>query len=428
MIRIPKAHLTHKGLTNLSKRAITIFRNYGISTKQMESNLIHYLNVLKPYAVTPTFPITANLLNRNRNFLKKLNNLKVDFAIHGNRHVDHTKLSEDELIEHIHRAINSFKKNKIPFGGFRFPYLKSSPLCLKTLSLHDVKWDSSESVYWDVLPAKKFSKRKMKNFHSMLDQYAYHQACESVSLPRFTNGILEIPVSLPDDDLLHRLGIHQERLIKEIWENILYQTHARGELFCLQLHPERIKDFDASLISIVEKAQSLMPPIWVTSLNDIYLWWREKLAYKVDIMQVAETAFVAEVTCSSRASVIIKSINGESKKIPGENLRLNNCIKITSLKRPIVGVSKRSSKKLKQFLKNEGFVFEFTDNCKNYDVYLDFPNFTEKDEREIIEAIFRDSQNLIRFARWPNPYQSALSLSGDIDALSTFDFMGRLLH
>jgi len=58
-------------------------------------------------------------------------------------------------------------------------------------------------------------------------------------LPRFIGNTLEIPASLPDDDLLFdRLGIRDDNLLAQTRGKILKQTHSRGELFTLQIPKE----------------------------------------------------------------------------------------------------------------------------------------------------------------------------------------------
>jgi peptidoglycan/xylan/chitin deacetylase (PgdA/CDA1 family) len=426
MMGLTGFHFTHKNLSTLFLRTYKILRNYGLSSKQMESNLHQYMNAVKQYAVTPTFPMPADILSRNKGILERFLKFNIDFAIHGNKHVDHTQLSENELIEHFSKAIASFAKHKIPFSGFRFPYLKSNTKCIEALKHHRFKWDSSEPIYWDVIPEEKVPLKKLKYFHSMLNQYNYKKAGESISLPRFSNDLLEIPVSLPDDDLLCRLGINGRGLLQEIWQAILYKAYSRHELFTLQLHPERISDFKVPLVSIIEIAKKLQPPVWIASLNEIDRWWREKSKYQVTVGRAGTSLFMIDVNCSSRALLRIISNESKIKNYAGASLQSNSRFSIRSTKRPVIGLSKGSSQKLHQFLKNEGFIYEVGKEPEEYSIYLDLQQFNKKDEIETLKVIERTPHALIRFSRWPAPFQSALSLTGDIDALSIYDFFSRL--
>lgn len=58
------------------------------------------------------------------------------------------------------------------------------------------------------------------------------------------------PVTLPDDEtIMDRLNITEPQKINEIWKSLFEQSYGRGELFTLQLHPERIETFANSLES-----------------------------------------------------------------------------------------------------------------------------------------------------------------------------------
>ena len=133
--------------------------------------------------------------------------------------------------------------------------------------------------------------------------------------------------------------------------------------------------------------------------------------------------------CSKRASVLIKS-NGFRRGDFFNNYLTadNSTFTIKSHKRPVIGVSKKCSPHLLKFLKNEGFIFETSSENNGYSIYLDgLKPFNEKDEIRILEKIEQTDSPLIRFWRWPHRCQSALSISGDIDAITSNDFILRLL-
>ena len=51
--------------------------------------------------------------------------------------------------------------------------------------------------------------------------------------------------------------------------------------------------------------------------------------------------------------------------------------------------------------------------------------FSEKEEMQILKTIHNNDTPLIRFWRWPDGCQSALSVTGDIDAITVVDFFNR---
>ena len=298
---------THPNFFQFLLRAFQILRRYGLSSKKMESKLDQYINILREYGIIPTFPITAEVLKRHPHIIEKYANDGVEFAIHGLQHIDYSNLSEEDLSEHLGKSIDLFKKNNITFSGFRFPYLKYDKKCMDALSKLPIKWDSSTSIYWDVMGDVKVKKMNLQNYESMLNQYDYKDSSNHISLPRDCGNLLEIPVSLPDDDLLERVGVKGNGLAEEIWGGILAQTYLRGELFALQLHPERIFLFREALVSTIETSRQLSPRVWIARMSDIFKWWEEKKDFSVKLNRKSDGEFEVDVKCSPRATVLVRS-------------------------------------------------------------------------------------------------------------------------
>ena len=235
---------------------------------------------------------------------------------------------------------------------------------------------------------------------------------------------------MPDDDLLiDRLGIKDEKVLAQIWGNILKQTYSQGELFTLQLHPERIPFCKETLKTLLQIAYASKPKVWVTSLDSIYKWWKEKEHFWIKLNKKGNEEYEIHPHCSKRASILIKSKDFINDNFLNSYMIAdNNTFIIKSRKRPLVGVSKKCSPNLIKFLENEGIVYEISPEEENYSVYLnDFEVFNEEDEIRILQKIDRTDSPLIRFWRWPNRCRSAFAVTGDIDALTSFDFFLRYL-
>jgi hypothetical protein len=394
----------------------------------MEAKLDQYINILREHNISPTFPITAGILERHPQIVKKYSNDGVEFAIHGYQHTDYSRLSEGKLLQHLEKSVELFKKNNITFFGFRFPYLKYDKKCLDVLSKFPIKWDSSSSIYWDVISDVKVENMNWRNYEDMLNQYDYKNSSSHISLPRDHGNLLEIPVSLPDDDLLERLGVKGNGLAEEIWGGILAQTYLRGELFALQLHPERIFLFREALVSLIESSRQFSPRVWIAIMGDIYKWWTEKKTFSVNLNEKGNGVYEVEAKCSAQATVLVKSNGFENGKFyHGFDIVKERRFSIKGQRRPVIGIPNESSPELVEFLRNEGFIFEPGNEKEKYSVYLDrFKTFSEKDETEALRIIHSTNSPLIRFWRWPFGYKSALTITGDIDALTSADFFSRL--
>lgn len=427
-----KLPFKYRTFSNLILRFFKILRRYGLSTKKMESNLSLYLDILRPHGITPTFPITAKTLSRHPNLIQTFSETGVEFAVHGFNHIDYTKLSQDTFSHHIQKAVKIFDKYNIPFSGFRFPYLRWDKKILNNLDKQLFEWESSYCILWDVLRDITVDEKDFRVYQTVLNQYDYRNSDTHLSLPRFlnSNNILQIPVSLPDDDLLFdRLGFRDENILGQIWGKILDQTYSRGELFTLQLHPERISFYKETLKSLLDTADVAEPKIWVASLKSIYNWWKEKEGFGIDIHKKGNGGYEIKAHCSKRATLLIKTEGRGSDFFNGYALIDGNTFTIRSSNRPIIGILKNSSPRLARFLKNEGFIFEISPHENSYSVFLDdFETFNDEDEIKALEKIDLTHLPLIRFWRWPNRYRSALAITGDIDALTCLDFFRRFFY
>jgi hypothetical protein len=55
------------------------------------------------------------------------------------------------------------------------------------------------------------------------------------------------------------------------------------------------------------------------------------------------------------------------------------------------------------------------------------PNTGQVNEVQLIEVIESSPSPLVRYGRWPYGSKSALCISGDLDALTLFDYASRLV-
>ena len=100
-------------------------------------------------------------------------------------------------------------------------------------------------------------------------------------MPSIQNGLVEIPVSIPDDDIIiERLGIHDETIMYTIWEGILSRVRDRGELFVMQVHPERYCLYKNALRRILVNVTD-QGNVWIASLQEIAEWWHERNNFRL---------------------------------------------------------------------------------------------------------------------------------------------------
>ncbi len=433
IVSITKSLSCSRGTQNLLLRIGTVFSRFGVTSKRIEHRLNRYCAVTGNFGCAPTFPVTAVVLKRHPKLIRQLSQKGVEFAVHGYIHIDHRPLSSEEQARHFQKAIDTFKACQIPFTGFRAPYLRISDETAGVLGNLNFLYDSSQVIHWDVVDKTRYSRYEWNEYTKLLDFYQVRSAQSYLALPRFTSGLVEIPVSLPDDEaMVDRLGITDDKEMTGIWQAILQKTYARGELFTVQLHHERISFCEGALAHILQQARELNPPVWVATLGDIANWWKEKDGFSLGLSPEGGGRYRVKANCSPEATLLVKNcrVSGPVTEWSDgyQSIGARDFV-IESPKRPVIGVGLDSSPEAVSFLKSEGFIVERSDQPDNCATYLtDLADFQITDEKPLAETIERSSAPRLRYWRWPNQARSALSVTGDIDAITLTDFVLRIVE
>jgi hypothetical protein len=326
-----------------------------------------------------------------------------------------------------------FKNFGLPFSGFRCPYLSWSDELINHLPAGVFKYSSNQAIDWHIHASSVSSKPLMIN---TLDRfYAPLDSTVTLCTPYMTNGLVEIPVCVPDDlQLFDGYQLNAEQAV-ENWKLILDTVYQRGELFTLMFHPELFWACLAPLHETLQAASRRQPPIWIARLDQIAEWWLEKAANSVSI-QDEHNQVKIQFNCSPRTGFLIREpgmpyqADGELAPWDGSYYRfLGKQLIFPSSPRPFVGLDQGAPDLVKSCLAEQGYILDTSPNAYLCTVYL---------SREAIEAcasyltliteIEKSKGPLLRFNRWPNDTKCALSISGDLDALSLFDYSARIFH
>ncbi len=68
-----------------------------------------------------------------------------------------------------------------------------------------------------------------------------------------------------------------------------------------------------------------------------------------------------------------------------------------------------------------------SEDARVYPFYLERPDFKPEDERPLLARIEDGDWPMLRLGRWPDGARSALCITGDIDALTLWDYGLRFL-
>jgi hypothetical protein len=419
-----------KGGFALFRRAGRIIDRYGIETSKMENALAQFVEVLCQYNCGASFPITAVVLKRNNKLISRYSHRHIEFIVHGYSHVDYSLLTKKEQFVQLQHAREVFENTGIPLTGFRSPYLCRSPYLNSVLEKVGFSYASNQPILWNVIDVNDLESGILPDYEKVIHFYNPWDANTQASLPSLNNQLIEIPVSLPDDEILVDRLNAPANLIEEIWLKILIESYQKGELFTLLLHPERIGFCASALSAVLAKAKSFSPTIWCSRLDEIAFWWKSRAAATFEITETGDGGFHFLINAPEGATVLIRSIEVDVPCVPWADNYLQvqeRCFNLRSHIRPLIGISPATSPKLAKWLSQQGFFVEVNKDKQSYSCYFDLPEFDNNKEQQIISQIEKTNFPLVRLGRWPNGARSALCVTGDIDALTMWDYGFRLI-
>jgi hypothetical protein len=418
--------LKAKGVQKTVGRIRTLSNRYGLSASNMDRALEHFAKILAQYNSGATFPITAAALARSTGVIEKHQVQNIEFAVHGYYHVDHSQLSMQQQVSHFSKARRLFRERGVSSVGFRSPYLRIDDNTLKAIGEAGFLYDSSQSLVWDVVNGQ-----ETVAYRRVLEFYGARPAKTYPALPRIENGIIEIPYCLPDDEaLIERLQFADERARSQPWLDMLEETHRLGELLTLGLHPERIFLCEAPLRKALQQARRLSPVVWIARLDEIAKWWSQRAAIKPSVTTMGRDEYCLEAEKLMGLTVLGRNVEviGPTQKRDDRYVQATGEVfQFRSSTRPVIGISPSSDSALEAFLRQQGYVVEIAENMENCSIFLHRPQFAREDERALLAEIEGGGTALIRFGRWPHGAKSALCITGDIDALTIWDYGLRIL-
>jgi peptidoglycan/xylan/chitin deacetylase (PgdA/CDA1 family) len=429
--------LTHlirsKGFANVALRGYAIASRVGIMPARMARALAAFADLLARYDAPATFPVTAATAARALGVLRDLlaGPAAIELAVHGCWHADLSLLPAADLRAELAQARAIFAAAGLPFSGFRAPYLRWNGNLLAALREAGFRYDSSHSVLWPVVDRTALSPAQATKMRILLDFCQPRSTDVCPALPGWINGLVEIPVSFPDDELMvERLGLSDAASQTALWQAVLAQSHARGEMFVLQLHPERFFLCADALAEVLAQARVLQPAVWLASLSEIAAWWQEKAALRLHVNPLTDGRWQVTAEGPARGAVLVRGALPEgSFQRWDEHYCLvgERTFTLAAALRPCIGVAEGASPELVSFVADQGYAVENGGPRDAYAIYLDGASFSPEETRPLLAQIEASPAPLVRFGRWPDGARSALAITGDIDALTLWDYGLRLV-
>ncbi|MDQ3811408.1 MAG: polysaccharide deacetylase family protein [Chloroflexota bacterium] len=392
----------------------------------MERYLRLYTDLAGEFNARPTLPITASVLARHPALITRFAHEGVEFAVHGLVHNDHAKLSLNEQYTSIAKAMAMFRSAGVPYSGFRGPYLRYNQATHEAVRSLGLQYHSSQAVVYDVMPNDLMQGAQAVAYRRALDLYRAVDAADMLVRPHDVDGLIDIPVAMPDDEIMVDRLHCDNQTQAAAWLDVLDITHEKGELFTLQLHPERVVDCAYALRAVLVEARRRQPTVWVARLDEIAAWWRRRRQARVRVDALEDDRYRVQLEGERDATLLVRGLPAvDAGAWSGrDQVARSHRFEVATAVKPVVGVSTRSPQPVLDFLREEGLPAEVSDRRERFGAYLDVADSTGN-EVEWLAEIDRAPGPLVRLGRWPAGARSALALTGDVDSITIQDFLFR---
>ncbi len=423
------AHVVRsKGLANVLPRALAIGRNFGLTEARIERKLAALGDLTARHGAPLTACITACLIERYPRAVEAMRRRGWEIAVHGRVHCDLRQLGPERQAAEMVEALRLCRRRGVPTAGFRAPYLAWDEGTRQAAARAGFLWTSNQALMWPVLEKSEHSGRDWEALGLVLEHlYRPRLAERVVSVPRICQGVVEIPVSLPDDEILLDRLHASEAQVERLWLRLFEESRRRGEMAVLLFHHERVPAFARPLSALLHSAAGPGAAVWLADLGQLARWWRERAGFSFEVGG-APGRWEVRVKCSPAGAVLLAGGGSRQWPLPGWREVEERRFTLTAQARPTVGVGPGVPPEAVAFLRNEGFLVEPRRGEHALLLAGGPRGFCPGGERELLEAAEGAPWPLVRFWRWPRGFASALALSMDVDSMTLLDFAKRPLQ
>lgn len=408
------------------KRGASVLERYGLLTARVGRAVAACVAALAQLDAAPTLATPGIIFEKNPGFVRQLQAAGAEIAVHGYQHLELNNLSPGEAERQILRAVETFERHGIKAKGFRAPYLRCSDQLLDSLPDGLFDYSSNQSIGWNHL--QQVAPPKAQRFFDRLyGFYGALSADRSICVPWQREKMIEIPVCLPDDILLlDGLNLASEQ-VASAWGSMLDRIYRRGELFTLLFHSELASTGKEPMIMLVRKAKGLNPKVWIARLCEVSDWWAEKHRFDLSISQSEGRLHIA-FNCSKRATILVRGLDligssldwdGTYRQIVGQELV------VPAKPLPFIGID--GTPPAVKILREQGYIVETGEMASSCGIYIDPASLAGlSNPVKLIDHVEKSRGPLVRYGRWPNGAKAALSVTGDLDALTLLDYVSRI--
>jgi hypothetical protein len=414
-----------KGAWNTVRRAGAIGSHYGIGPHRMERRLATMLGLVERHGCSATLPVPAAVVARHAPVVARYATFGLEFAVHGLHHVDHTDLPGAEQHRQLALARQTMREARVNAVGFRAPYLRANDDTLAAVRANGFLYDASQAFHWtDELVPRQGAYQRALDFYGSLPAEAHPV------VPWREHGVVRIPYCLPDDEaVVDRLALEPDQ-VAAVWLTVLRSTRARGELFTVPVHPERIDACGVGVAAVLAAARTGSPPVWIARHDEIARWWRDRTETDVEVSSGRPGWIRVRAQGPAGLTLLARNVAvaGRTEPWMGRTVMiLGTEVQVEARpRRPFVGVHARCPDSVPRFLREQGYIVENARSDGEHACFVQRERFDLADRLPLLAQIEGGCFPLLRLGRWPSGTASALSVTGDVDALTIGDYASRL--
>src|SRR5919197_1509244 len=230
-----------RGPRNMATRLPSIVARFGLGPRKSLAHLALLLGITDRWAVRPTLPVTAVVARRHPQVMHWLANRGVELAAHGYVHNDYAALAREAQFEQVQRAHDEFLRLGLRVQGWRCPYSRWNAHTLAAVRAAGFAYDATHTFAWPAYAQEHVAlpPHAAADYARLCRLFGVRDAGRQSVLPRMVDGLVQIPMSIPqDEDMVDRLHLDAGSMCR-IWRPVLQEARQRRDVVVLCVHPER---------------------------------------------------------------------------------------------------------------------------------------------------------------------------------------------
>jgi peptidoglycan/xylan/chitin deacetylase (PgdA/CDA1 family) len=406
--------LRTKGAVGMAGRVATVAGRFGPTPRVMVRRLERMLQAAADAGFQPTCPVTATVLARHPDCIRSLADRGMEFAVHGLRHNDHLAQDQQTQAREVVQALRMFARFGLAPTGFRAPYLRADDTTRAAVRAAGLSYQSDDALAFPIDHLRS-NATDDDAYQRALTMYDAQDATRIVARPTMDDGLVRIPVCVPDDEMLVDRLHFDDASCAQAWSDILDATHVAGDLFTMQIHPERFLRSRVAVEAVLARTGTRRGRVWSARLDEIAQWWRARAACRIRISEVTGGQVTYTLEGDHRARM--RLVDGAAASEPVRQ------VTVSAHRRPEISLGVRAGAEIDRFLAEDGFVISMqpANECA---MHIDHADVT--DQVGLRRRVLDCGYPVLVLDRWPDGAQSAFALTGDIDALTVQDFIHRV--